>query len=95
MRRAQILQLIILCLAAKAFPVWAMTPQIGERARLDRQRGLEQFWSGRYEEAIESFKRAVSLQPDYYDAQNDLGVTYVKLGRLEEAVEAFKRAIRV
>ena len=51
--------------------------------------------SGRGAEAIENFKQAVKLKPDFANAPYNLGVAYGKLGRHQEAIEAFKQAIRI
>jgi Flp pilus assembly protein TadD len=48
-----------------------------------------------YEKAIEPLKRAISLEPNYFNAHNDLGVIYMKLNRLDEAAAAFRHAIRI
>src|SRR5437667_428999 len=55
--------------------------------------GVEHFKSGRYKEAVEAYKRAISLKPDLAEAHNNLGVTYYKMGRDREAIESYKRAI--
>lgn len=49
----------------------------------------------KYEQALEPLKRAISLQPDYFYAHNDLGVLYMKLNRLDEAVETLRQAIKI
>ncbi|MGH9935850.1 MAG: tetratricopeptide repeat protein, partial [Blastocatellia bacterium] len=71
MRRTRILPAVVLCL----FPLLAITPraaaQATDNARAYRQQGLAQFQSGQREDAVESFKRALSLRPDYADALND------------------------
>ncbi len=51
--------------------------------------------AGQYEQAIEPLKRAITLQPDFFRATNDLGVAYLKLNRLDEAAESFRRAIEL
>jgi Flp pilus assembly protein TadD len=48
-----------------------------------------------YEQALEPLKRAISLQPDYFHAHNDLGVLYMKLNRLDEAVETLRQAMKI
>ena len=50
---------------------------------------------GRYQEAIESYKQAIRIEPDYADAHNNLGITYGKLGRWQDAIESYKQAIRI
>ncbi|MFO0754615.1 MAG: tetratricopeptide repeat protein, partial [Thermodesulfovibrionales bacterium] len=49
----------------------------------------------KYSEAIEAFKRAISIDPDYAEAHNNLGVTYLKSGMYKGAVEAFEQAIMI
>jgi Flp pilus assembly protein TadD len=48
-----------------------------------------------FEKALEPLKRAISLQPDYFHAHNDLGVLYMKLNRLDEAAETLRHAIKI
>ncbi len=42
---------------------------------------------GRQEEAIQSFRRAISLRPDYVEAHNNLGHTLQAQGDLDDAME--------
>lgn len=49
---------------------------------------------GRYEEAIQAYKEAIRLKPDYA-AYNNLANTYYELGRYEEAIRAIQQAIRL
>jgi tetratricopeptide (TPR) repeat protein len=50
---------------------------------------------GRSQDAIESFKQAIRIKPDYAEAHNNLGVAYGELGRWQEAIESCKQAIRI
>ncbi len=50
---------------------------------------------GRIDKAVEEYKTAVKLKPDYVDAHNNLGLAYDKQGRIEEAMEEYKAAIRL
>lgn len=43
----------------------------------------------------ESFKKAVKVQLDYYEAHNNLGVTYSRIGQQESAYSAYNRAIQI
>jgi tetratricopeptide (TPR) repeat protein len=49
---------------------------------------------GRYQDAIDAYKQAIRIDPDYPEAHLNLGVAYCKLGRMQEAIEDFKEAIR-
>lgn len=44
-------------------------------------------------EAIEYYNAAISLQPDFKDALNNLGTMYLSLGKLDEASDIFKRLL--
>ncbi len=51
--------------------------------------------SDRYEEAIEAYKQAISIDPDYAKAHNGLGAAYGNLGKYKVAMEAYKQAISI
>jgi tetratricopeptide (TPR) repeat protein/predicted AlkP superfamily phosphohydrolase/phosphomutase len=48
---------------------------------------------GRWEEAIEQYRRVIMVDPDYEKAYNNIGVIFQRQGRLEEAGVMFERAI--
>ena len=50
--------------------------------------GNAYFESGKYKEAIESYKQAIRINPDYANAHYNLDVAYDKLGMYEESIEA-------
>ncbi|MDP6584296.1 MAG: tetratricopeptide repeat protein, partial [Anaerolineales bacterium] len=58
-------------------------------------RGNDHSNSGKYEEAIESYKQAIKLNPDDAYAHTRLGVAYRKSGMYEDAIESYKQAIRI
>jgi len=45
--------------------------------------------------AIEYLNHAIKLQPDYADAYNMRGISYVKLGQYQRGIEDFNEAIRL
>jgi len=47
---------------------------------------------GNYSKAVEHLERALQLAPDYYEAQNNLGVQYLRTQRFRDAEKAFERA---
>jgi tetratricopeptide (TPR) repeat protein len=49
---------------------------------------------GRYNEAIDSYKQAIKIKPDYTEAYNNLGVVYGNLGRGIDSIDAYKQAIK-
>ncbi|WP_159788086.1 CHAT domain-containing protein [Sodalinema gerasimenkoae] len=64
-----------------------------EEAEVWVERGVS-FWSaGVFEEALESFDRALALNPNLYQAWGNRGNALSKLGRYEEALESCDRAL--
>ncbi|MGE0717533.1 MAG: tetratricopeptide repeat protein [Alphaproteobacteria bacterium] len=55
--------------------------------------GIAQFDQGQIADAVASFRRAVSLDPAYADAQVNLGHALRATGRLEEAADAYAAAV--
>ena len=48
---------------------------------------------GMLDEAIDAYKKAISLKPDYAEAYSNLGVTLKDQGKLDEAIEAYNKAL--
>jgi predicted O-linked N-acetylglucosamine transferase (SPINDLY family) len=48
---------------------------------------------GKIQNALEMFRKAVSLKTDYAEAYNNLGISYLQLKRLDDAKESFVSAI--
>jgi tetratricopeptide (TPR) repeat protein len=49
--------------------------------------------AGRIDDAVESFRRAIELDPGDSDVYNNLGTTYYRTRRLDEAIAAFREAV--
>jgi tetratricopeptide (TPR) repeat protein len=43
--------------------------------------------------ALQHFEKAITIDPEFADAFNDLGTTYVALGQLPEAAQQFQKAV--
>ena len=50
---------------------------------------------GKYQEAIESFKQAIRIDPDYAEAHCGLGAAYLHSDKNEEAIKSCKQALRI
>jgi tetratricopeptide (TPR) repeat protein len=48
-----------------------------------------------YEKAVESFKKAMAVEPNYSKVHKRLGYTYEAMGNREEAMECFKKAMEL
>ena len=54
---------------------------------------LRHHQAGRFDAAVEQFRRALALRPDYADAHNNLGIALTTQGRIDEAIVHYERAI--
>ena len=62
-----------------------------EKALLHR--GMDQVRQRRFEQALETFDRIISANPDIPEAWNNRGVALFSLGRLDEALESYDRSL--
>ena len=69
--------------------------EVPEAARQDYERALEDVRRGKHLDASERLERVVALAPEYYEAQNSLGVQYMELGRFRDAEAALGRAAAI
>ncbi len=69
------------------------TVLIDENAKKYLLEGLTFGNAGKHELALEAYRKAIEIQPDYIDAFNNLGWTYGQLGRFDEAEEALLKAL--
>lgn len=51
-------------------------------------------WMERYDDAIREAKRAITLDPDYGNPYNDIGVYLMEQGKLDEAIPWLMRAMQ-
>jgi len=57
--------------------------------------GVAWYEKGEYGKAIECYKRAVRLDPDFAEAHNNLGVAYAKKGNYDQALECYNKAASI
>jgi Flp pilus assembly protein TadD len=78
---------------------WAQGVQEKVKAASDRAahdyltHGLMLAGEGRDEDAAKSFRRAISLKPDWAEAHSLLGSALARAGSLKEAEEALRKAV--
>ncbi len=58
-------------------------------------RGVALYYRGALDAALEAFRRAIEVLPDYAEAHNNLGLVLSKMGKDQEAVQAFQEALRL
>jgi tetratricopeptide (TPR) repeat protein len=61
---------------------------------LQNNRGLALFHLGRLDEAVEGFRTALSLMPDFAIAESNLGLALLNLKRFEEAIAPLQRSLQ-
>ncbi|MBN2468427.1 MAG: tetratricopeptide repeat protein, partial [Deltaproteobacteria bacterium] len=66
-----------------------------EDAQILNRRGETLFEEGKFDGAMEAFKKAVELCPGYSEAINNLGVLLFQQGRISEAVSHFRGALAI
>jgi tetratricopeptide (TPR) repeat protein len=57
--------------------------------------GQELLQRGAYSQAAASFKQALAREPDFFEAQFNLGFTYLQWGKYSEAVVELKKALKL
>jgi len=67
--------------------------RVSKKAFKAFQKAAEENARGNSAEAIELLRKAITEEPAYFEAYNNLGAQYQKLKRWEEAIEAFSKAI--
>lgn len=50
---------------------------------------------GMFEDAIQEYKRAIEVDPNYARAHNDLAIAYIKVGMPDQAISEFKEAAHI
>ena len=72
-----------------------LDPNVSTKAREAYEEAIKMLQAEKYDQARELLKRAISLQPDYVQAHNNLGALYLKLNQLDKAEETLKKAVEI
>jgi len=67
--------------------------KVPSEASKEFSRGMAASKKGDEQRAVDHFQKAVSIDPEFADAHNNLGAAYAALGQLEPATEQFQKAI--
>jgi Flp pilus assembly protein TadD len=57
--------------------------------------GMSEFSRAEFAKAIEWYRRAVELDPGYFDAWHALGMAYLRAGQIQDAIAAGQRAVEI
>ncbi len=66
---------------------------LGPNHEVHNNMGLALFKQGKAQEAMEHYREAIRLKPDYALARVNLGVALAETGRLEEAIAQYREAL--
>jgi len=58
-------------------------------------KGVELYSQGKYDQAIEAYDQAISINPQYAEAWNNKGLALRALGEYDEAIKAYDQAISI
>jgi tetratricopeptide (TPR) repeat protein len=88
--------ILFFLISSQAFtPIVPAGQQESGNAEQYNKEGMSRYESGQYQQAIDAYRSAIRLKPDYPDANYNLGMAYSSLGQYKEAIEAYKKALRV
>ena len=75
--------------------LWAYTVQYNPHALVHNNLGDALMHTGGVSEAIEQFKQALKIKPNYAKAHYNLGTALIQTGRVSEAIEQFEQALQI
>jgi len=52
-------------------------------------------WRGKWQDAIESYQKALSVNPSHYSAQMGLARIYKRRGDISQSIETYRKAVRI
>ena len=76
----------------KAKPLISLFPKA---IILHNIRGASNTALQRYDAAIDSYKQAIKIKPDYADAYSNMGIALKDKGELDAAIDSYKQAIKI
>ena len=57
--------------------------------------GVTNHSSGKAQDAVQAYNKAISIKPNFAEAYNNLGITLKDQGKLDEALEVYNKAISI
>lgn len=71
------------------------SPTTKENARQFYNDGYKAFHSSDFPKAIELYKKAIAIDPQYIDAYDNCGLSYRRLGNLDSAAVYYKKSFKL
>src|SRR2546426_882152 len=91
MKQTRLIRLVLIILTMAAPPTWAQVGPVKQQESKDAMTyfglGLKHLKANQYMEAIEAYKHATTLKPDYAEAYFNLGVVYLATKKKGAALE--------
>ena len=78
--------------AAAVVTLHRLAHRVPRRAQQEFKRARIAQLKGDHQAAIVLFQKAIAIDPDFCEALNDLGKSYLEIDQLDLAIEQFKRA---
>ena len=69
--------------------------QSDNSSELYYNKGIKEYEEGQYDLAVENFKKAIELDPDYASAYNGLGGAYLLAGDFDGAIYCLEKALEI
>lgn len=57
--------------------------------------GVQLFYEGKLDEAIQSYQKALQIKPEYADGHYNLGVAFAKQNKIKQAISSYQQAINL
>jgi len=71
------------------------TPTSSEEARINYNKGVASFKNKDLDKAVKYYEKAISIDPNYVDAYDNLGLVFRHKGNLEKAEFYYKKSIEI
>ncbi len=88
--------LLIICILSfwGGSHVFAMPQSIPTEAKLEYNKGIDYYNSGQFDNAINAFRKAIEIEPNYIDAYYNLAMTFDYLRQYEASLSVFTELIK-
>ncbi len=90
-----LLKVLLLIFMFCAVPAFADNKpvRVETDAKLEYNKGIDYYKSGQFDKAVDCFRNAIDLEPNYIDAYYNLGMTFDYLKQYEASISMFKELL--